>query len=107
MAVSRSKGRDDFLLATWDALGDVTYNYNVKIAIDLIPTERRGVFRIRVRAFRPKPNAGYERLAVYERLYPTSEISELSAGLFSAANKLDHMLAEIDRDATREREMGG
>lgn len=89
---------DDYLLAAYDALGDLSLTYDVKVGFSLLPSKRRGVFDIRLRAMRSIPNDKLREVASYTISYPNVNQQELTAALFAAVNKLDHLLAERERN---------
>lgn len=103
MGSGRLKRLDDFLLAAYDQLGDVCLTHNVKVAIDMVSTTRRGVFTVRLRAYRAVPNGGLSKVATYAREYPNSEATEFTAFLFGAVNKLDRMLCDRASEDLAER----
>lgn len=95
---AKLKKYDDYLLAAYDALGDVSLSYNVKVGFSLLPTARRGIFCVKLRALHAIPNGGMREAASYSIEYPNANQQELSAALFAAVNKLDHLLAARERE---------
>ena len=95
---AKLRKHDEFLLAAYDALGDVSLNYDVKVGFSLLPSKRRGIFDIRLRAMRAVPNDKLREVASYTISYPNAAQQELTAALFAAVNKLDHLLAERERN---------
>lgn len=103
---AKLKRYDDYLLAAYDALGDVSLTYNVKVGFSLLPTERRGVFNIRLRALRAVPNGGLREVASYQIAYPNVDQRELTAALFAAVNKFEHLLSTKELEELNERAVG-
>lgn len=96
VATRRGEGKRDcdMLRATWDLLGDVCISAGVRVAISLLPTERRGVFLVEAKAVQTPPNEKPRVLARYRREFPNSQAQDLSAALFQATNHLDRLVAE-------------
>lgn len=96
MATSKrkDKGDADYLRATWDLLGDVCLAGSVQVGMRVDPTPRRGIFTVTATAYQTVPNSKPRVVARYVMEYPTSQVLELSAALFRAANQLDRLVAE-------------
>lgn len=100
---SKHQKYDGFLLPAYDLLGDICLTHNVQVGFLFYPTKRRGIFSIELRAARSVPNGKPKIVAKYTVEHPTAFIQELSAALFNACNKLDHMLAEQAAQELKER----
>jgi hypothetical protein len=85
---------EDFLRAAWDMLGDVSVNHQVHVGYSFSPTVQRGVFKLRVSAYRATPQEKMCKLASYEMEFPNSTVGTLGACLFRCVNQLDHLLTD-------------
>ena len=97
MTVKRAKADLDaegFLRAAWDTLGDICLNYAVQVGYSVLPTTRRGVFLIRVRAFRAVPNGASVQAASWSQEFPNAQTQSFGGAFFRAANQLDRLLGE-------------
>ena len=86
-----------YLRAAWDMLGDVCLTHAVYVAYGFLPSDQRGVFTLKLRAVRPKPNGSSERVVQYEMPFPSSSVGSLAAALFRCANQLDKLLTDAER----------
>lgn len=93
---TKRKDRDDinFLQATWDMLADISNDGGLAIDLRLVPTERRGVFLIRLKAYQKGTDGTWAVLESYTCEYPSPTVQELTAAIFRAANKLDAQIAD-------------
>jgi len=93
MAKNAKATRDaGFLVAAYDGLGDISVNYSVHVGYSITPTVRRGVFKIRLRAFRTQNGDKMPQVAAYETEFPTSQVEDFTAALFQCTVKLEHIL---------------
>lgn len=95
MGTSRKeRSKNGFTQAAWDQCGDISYYYNVAIAIRLLPTKRRGVFLIEVGAFRQEQGHTMRRVAKYAIEWPNASYDDLGAALWGAVNQVDRLLMD-------------
>lgn len=95
MAGTRKTHADgDMLRAAYDSLGDCSITHGVSVGYVLLPTRRRGVFLVRVRASRTTPNGSKEQISQVEREYPSAMVEGLGACLFNLAFQLDQRVGE-------------
>lgn len=94
MGKSKNAGQsvEGFLTAAYDQLGDLTYYHSVCTSVRMLPTKRRGVFKIEVSAYRQVPNSLFKRVASYSIEYPNAAEMNFGAQLFAAVNQLDRLL---------------
>ena len=101
MATSKKeKGPGGFIVAAWDQMGDISYYYNVALAIRLLPTKRRGVFAVECAAFRQAQGGKMSRVAKYACEWPNATYQDLTAALWGAVNQVDRLLLEQNPEKT-------
>lgn len=88
---------EGFLRAAWDVLGDVCLTWGVQVGYNVLPTTRRGVFLLRLRAFRPVPNSRPRQVASWAQEFPCAQTQTLGGAFFRAANQLDRLMGDQDR----------
>lgn len=81
------------MLAAWDMLGDMSVEHNIHVGYSISPTVRRGVFKLRLAAYRGANGAKMIKVESYEHEFPTAQVETLGGALFQCAVKLDHALA--------------
>ncbi len=91
-----------FLIAAYDSLGDMSVNYGVHVGYSITPAVRRGVFKLRLRAFRAQNGDKMPQVASYETEFPTAAIGSFTAALFQCAVKLEHILEVRQGEERRE-----
>lgn len=74
-----------FLVAVSDDIAETQQLYRVEIMIEVIPTSRRGQFRIGARAFKGRGGPNERVVATWFGEYPTAQATRFHAGLYRAA----------------------
>ena len=102
-AASAPTSEEGFLRAAWDTLGDVCLTFGVQVGYSVLPTTRRGVFLLRINAFRPVPNGKAHKAASWAQDFPCAQTQSFAGAFFRAANQLDRLLCEQEAQEKRAR----
>jgi hypothetical protein len=94
---------EGFLRAAWDTLGDVCLNFGVQVGYRVLPTARRGVFLLRIDAYRSLPNSSPRKAATWAQEFPCAQTQSFGGAFFRAANQLDALLSSQEAQEKRAR----
>lgn len=86
--------QDEFLLAAYDQLGDTSAMHGVQMGFSFLPTKRRGVFKVVLRALVTVPGEPSRQIAKYEIEYPNASVESLPAQLYQATIKIEHLVSQ-------------
>jgi hypothetical protein len=67
--------------------------YQVELELEIMPTDRKGVTRLVMRAKRPQDEPYAHQVAVYSCEYPTAAVESFEACLYRSAIQIGRVLA--------------
>ena len=95
VTMGRSKsgnGAYEFTRAAYDELMDAAHRYQIGVAIALMPSESKGVWRLCVEAVHLDRIATAPPIASWEGTWPNSSVQTFEAFLYAALHRLVRMV---------------
>jgi hypothetical protein len=92
---------ESFAKAAWEVFVDTEVRFVVRVEVQLVPTNQRGVFFVGVTARSMAAHDPERRLAYVQGSYPNGRSLTLSAYLFGLANSIGQMVEAVRAEQER------
>jgi hypothetical protein len=92
---------ESFAKAAWEGFVETEVEGNVRVEIQLVPTNQRGVFFVGVTAWSLRAGDQARKVASIQGSYPNGRSMTLSAYLFGLANSLGQMVEAVRAEQER------
>lgn len=90
----RAGDTEGFLRAFWDAWRDTQIEYDIRIELAMLPTNRKGVFEIQLAAWYHEPAGDARLVASYSYDFPNAMVQTLEASLYAAVVRLERLVED-------------